>query len=212
MQDFYPKKKEEQVDTLFKFIIVGNASSGKACLLHYFIEGKPKQNSTYTIGVEFGSKIEKVGSKLVKFQIWDTAGQERFRSVARTYYRGAVGAVIVFDLTNIDSFHSLQNWVNDVRELANKEVCIVVCGNKSDLTDERAVQSHEAKRQCESLDVEYIETSALTGENVNEAFSIITKTILQKIENNQMEPIFQPRPFTPKPDQFDIDKPTKCNC
>ncbi|KAL4499787.1 hypothetical protein ABPG72_017327 [Tetrahymena utriculariae] len=151
MQDFYPKKKEEQVDTLFKFIIVGNASSGKTCLLHYFIEGK-------------------------------------------------------------HSFHSLQNWVNDVRELANKEVCIVVCGNKSDLTDERAVQSHEAKRQCESLDVEYIETSALTGENVNEAFSIITKTILQKIENHQMEPVFQPRPFTPKPDQFDIDKPTKCSC
>uniref|UniRef100_A0A8C0C2A7 Uncharacterized protein n=1 Tax=Buteo japonicus TaxID=224669 RepID=A0A8C0C2A7_9AVES len=87
-------------DFLFKFLVIGNAGTGKSCLLHQFIEKKFKDDSNHTIGVEFGSKIINVGGKYVKLQIWDTAGQERFRSVTRSYYRGAAGALLVYDITS----------------------------------------------------------------------------------------------------------------
>uniref|UniRef100_A0A9L0SFU0 RAB4A, member RAS onco family n=1 Tax=Equus caballus TaxID=9796 RepID=A0A9L0SFU0_HORSE len=89
----------ETYDFLFKFLVIGNAGTGKSCLLHQFIEKKFKDDSNHTIGVEFGSKIINVGGKYVKLQIWDTAGQERFRSVTRSYYRGAAGALLVYDIT-----------------------------------------------------------------------------------------------------------------
>uniref|UniRef100_A0A8C3C2Y1 Ras-related protein Rab-4B n=1 Tax=Cairina moschata TaxID=8855 RepID=A0A8C3C2Y1_CAIMO len=92
----------ETYDFLFKFLVIGSAGTGKSCLLHQFIENKFKQDSNHTIGVEFGSKVVNVGGKTVKLQIWDTAGQERFRSVTRSYYRGAAGALLVYDITRAD--------------------------------------------------------------------------------------------------------------
>ena len=89
----------EQFDYIFKFIIIGDAGAGKSCILHQFIEGRPKKSSSHTIGVEFGSKIIQVGNNKVKLQIWDTAGQDRYRAVTRSYYRGAAGALIVYDIT-----------------------------------------------------------------------------------------------------------------
>uniref|UniRef100_A0A8B9R8M0 Ras-related protein Rab-4B n=1 Tax=Astyanax mexicanus TaxID=7994 RepID=A0A8B9R8M0_ASTMX len=90
-------------DFLFKFLVIGSAGTGKSCLLHQFIENKFKQDSNHTIGVEFGSRVVNVGGKTVKLQIWDTAGQERFRSVTRSYYRGAAGALLVYDITRYES-------------------------------------------------------------------------------------------------------------
>uniref|UniRef100_A0A8C6L6T8 RAB4a, member RAS oncogene family n=1 Tax=Nothobranchius furzeri TaxID=105023 RepID=A0A8C6L6T8_NOTFU len=92
----------ESYDFLFKFLVIGNAGTGKSCLLHQFIEKRFKDESNHTIGVEFGSKIISVVNKTVKLQIWDTAGQERFRSVTRSYYRGAAGALLVYDITRAD--------------------------------------------------------------------------------------------------------------
>uniref|UniRef100_A0A2K6CC90 RAB4B, member RAS onco family n=1 Tax=Macaca nemestrina TaxID=9545 RepID=A0A2K6CC90_MACNE len=92
----------ETYDFLFKFLVIGSAGTGKSCLLHQFIENKFKQDSNHTIGVEFGSRVVNVGGKTVKLQIWDTAGQERFRSVTRSYYRGAAGALLVYDITRAD--------------------------------------------------------------------------------------------------------------
>uniref|UniRef100_A0A8C8K5M9 Ras-related protein Rab-4B n=1 Tax=Oncorhynchus tshawytscha TaxID=74940 RepID=A0A8C8K5M9_ONCTS len=92
----------ETYDFLFKFLVIGSAGSGKSCLLHQFIENKFKQDSSHTIGVEFGSRVVMVAGKTVKLQIWDTAGQERFRSVTRSYYRGAAGALLVYDITRSD--------------------------------------------------------------------------------------------------------------
>uniref|UniRef100_A0A8C7V130 Ras-related protein Rab-4B n=1 Tax=Oncorhynchus mykiss TaxID=8022 RepID=A0A8C7V130_ONCMY len=92
----------ETYDFLFKFLVIGSAGSGKSCLLHQFIENKFKQDSSHTIGVEFGSRVAMVAGKTIKLQIWDTAGQERFRSVTRSYYRGAAGALLVYDITRTD--------------------------------------------------------------------------------------------------------------
>uniref|UniRef100_A0A1B6J019 Ras-related protein Rab-4B n=1 Tax=Homalodisca liturata TaxID=320908 RepID=A0A1B6J019_9HEMI len=113
----------ETYDYLFKFLVIGSAGTGKSCILHQFIENKFKSDSSHTIGVEFGSKIVNVAGKSVKLQIWDTAGQERFRSVTRSYYRGAAGALLVFDITNRESFNNLAEWLQDARMLAIQPGC-----------------------------------------------------------------------------------------
>ncbi|CAL4165428.1 unnamed protein product, partial [Meganyctiphanes norvegica] len=172
----------ESYDFLFKFLVIGSAGTGKSCLLHHFIEGKFKAESNHTIGVEFGSKIINVGGKSVKLQIWDTAGQERFRSVTRSYYRGAAGALLVYDLTSRDSYNTLSNWLGDARTLASPNIMILTVGNKKDLEDERQVTFMEASRFSQENELMFLEASALTGENVEEAFLKCAKSILAKIE------------------------------
>ncbi|XP_073416323.1 ras-related protein Rab-4A isoform X2 [Dendrobates tinctorius] len=136
----------ETYDFLFKFLVIGNAGTGKSCLLHQFIEKKFKEDSNHTIGVEFGSKIINVGGKYVKLQIWDTAGQERFRSVTRSYYRGAAGALLVYDITSRETYNALTNWLTDARMLASQNIVIILCGNKKDLDADREVTFLEASR------------------------------------------------------------------
>lgn len=172
----------ESYDYLFKFLIIGRAGSGKSCLLHHFIENKFKEDSSHTIGVEFGSRIVNVGGKSIKLQIWDTAGQERFRSVTRSYYRGAAGALLVYDTTSRDSFNVLWNWLNDARTLASQNICILLVGNKKDLEEDREVTFLEASNFAQENELIFLETSAKTGENVEEAFLKCSKTILAKIE------------------------------
>ncbi|NXM81314.1 RAB4B protein, partial [Oenanthe oenanthe] len=105
-----------------------------------------KQDSNHTIGVEFGSKVVNVGGKTVKLQIWDTAGQERFRSVTRSYYRGAAGALLVYDITSRETYNALAQWLTDARTLASPNIVIILCGNKKDLEGEREVTFLEASR------------------------------------------------------------------
>lgn len=178
----------ESYDFLFKFLVIGSAGTGKSCLLHQFIEGKFKAESNHTIGVEFGSKIIQVGGKSVKLQIWDTAGQERFRSVTRSYYRGAAGALLVYDLTSRDSYNALGNWLGDARTLASPNIMILCVGNKKDLEDERQVTFMEASRFSQENELMFMEASALTGENVEEAFLKCAKSILAKIETGELDP------------------------
>ncbi|XP_001857982.2 ras-related protein Rab-4B [Culex quinquefasciatus] len=178
----------ESYDYLFKFLIIGRAGSGKSCLLHHFIENKFKEDSSHTIGVEFGSRIVNVGGKSIKLQIWDTAGQERFRSVTRSYYRGAAGALLVYDSTSRDSFNVLSNWLNDARTLASQNICILLVGNKKDLEEEREVTFLEASTFAQENELIFLETSARTGENVEEAFLKCSKTILAKIETGELDP------------------------
>ncbi|XP_046984656.1 ras-related protein Rab-4B [Schistocerca americana] len=178
----------ESYDFLFKFLVIGSAGSGKSCLLHQFIECKFKDESSHTIGVEFGSKIVNVGGKSVKLQIWDTAGQERFRSVTRSYYRGAAGALLVYDITNRDSFNALADWLSDARSLASPNIVILLVGNKKDLDAEREVTFLEASCFAQENELMFLETSARTGENVEEAFLKCSKSILAKIETGEVDP------------------------
>ncbi|KAF0043330.1 hypothetical protein F2P81_004667 [Scophthalmus maximus] len=149
----------ESYDFLFKFLVIGNAGTGKSCLLHQFIEKRFKDESNHTIGVEFGSKILSVVNKMVKLQIWDTAGQERFRSVTRSYYRGAAGALLVYDITSLlplplcvyvsesrETYNALTTWLSDARMLASQNIVIILCGNKKDLDSDREVTFLEASR------------------------------------------------------------------
>lgn len=128
-------------DYLAKVILLGPSGSGKSCLLHRFIKGEWRVLTSQTIGVEFASKIVKIGTrgqgqrKRVKLQLWDTAGTERFRSVSRSYYRGAAGAILVYDVSNHTDFTQLQTFLNDARALASPNLSLVLAGNKTDLAD-----------------------------------------------------------------------------
>jgi small GTP-binding protein len=178
----------EPYDYLFKFLVIGSAGTGKSCILHQFIGNTFKEDSSHTIGVEFGSKILPVGGRTVKLQIWDTAGQERFRSVTRSYYRGAAGALLVYDISSRDSFNNLANWLTDARTLASPAIVIVLVGNKKDLEDEREVTFMEASRFAQENGIMFLETSAKTGESIEEAFLKCSKNILSKIESGELDP------------------------
>ncbi len=136
-----------------------------------------KNSSTQTVGVEFGSRIITMGGKRVKLQIWDTAGQERFRAVTRSYYRGAAGAIIVYDISNRDSFSHVQQWLNDAQQLAGEHICMMVVGNKADLQGEREVTFLEASRVAQEAEVLFLETSALSGEGVEDIFMRVARGI-----------------------------------
>lgn len=178
----------ESYDFLFKFLVIGNANTGKSCLLHHFIENKFKSESSHTIGVEFGSKVINCGGKSIKLQIWDTAGQERFRSVTRSYYRGAAGALLVYDVASRETYNALTNWLTDARTLASPDIVIVLVGNKKDLESDREVTFLEASRFAQENELMFLETSARTGENVEEVFLKCARTILTKIEQGQLDP------------------------
>lgn len=182
-----------QADYLLKFLVVGNAGVGKTCILHSYVHDSFKEDSQHTIGAELGSRIvslKKEGQEteqLIKLQIWDTAGQERFRSVTRSYYRGACGALLVYDITDRQSFTAVASWLSDAKSLASSHIIIILCGNKSDLENERQVTTAEAESFAQENGMIFFETSAKDGVNVEEAFYTCTKTVISKIDNGTID-------------------------
>eukprot|EP01062_Namystynia_karyoxenos_P041611 TRINITY_DN3033_c0_g2_i1.p1 TRINITY_DN3033_c0_g2~~TRINITY_DN3033_c0_g2_i1.p1 ORF type:complete len:238 (+),score=77.65 TRINITY_DN3033_c0_g2_i1:92-715(+) len=172
----------ERYDMLMKMIIIGDSGTGKSCLLHRFVEDRFVDDQTHTIGVEFGAKIVDLLGKRVKLQIWDTAGQERYRSVTRSYYRGAVGCLLVYDVTCRESYDHVPQWLSDARGLAGKDIVVMLVGNKVDLVrgDARQVTNIEASQLAQQHGLMMFETSALTGEFVEEAFLKVVKTALMR--------------------------------
>eukprot|EP00755_Sulcionema_specki_P038742 Sspe_Gene.111460::Locus_93545_Transcript_1_1_Confidence_1.000_Length_810::g.111460::m.111460 len=173
----------DRYDLLLKIIIVGDTNTGKSCLLHRFIHHRFMEESAHTIGVEFGSKILDHYGKSLKLQVWDTAGQERYRSVTRSYYRGAVGCLLVYDVTKRETFENVKRWLEDVRVLAGKETVVMVVGNKKDLADEgrREVTHVEASFLAQQEGVMLFETSAKNGEYVEEAFIKVARSAAKKM-------------------------------
>lgn len=178
----------EAYDFLLKFIIIGEAGCGKSCLLHQFTQNSFKEHSQHTIGVEFSSRTINIGEKRVKLQLWDTAGQERFRSVTRSYYRGAAAALLMYDITSRASFLNLSRWLADARALASPQLVTVMVGNKTDREEEREVEWSEASKWAAENDVHFIETSSLTGDNIEKPFALAARAILLSIESGQLDP------------------------
>ncbi|PVV01727.1 hypothetical protein BB560_003843 [Smittium megazygosporum] len=136
-----------------------------------------------TIGVEFGAQMLQINGKSIKLQIWDTAGQESFRSITRSYYRGAAGALLVYDITRRDTFDHLATWLEDARKHSNSDTTIILIGNKSDLEAKRAVAKEEGQAFANDNGLFFIETSAKTADNVEEAFLKTAENIYEKIQN-----------------------------
>lgn len=172
---------------IFKYIIIGDMGVGKSCLLHQFTENKFVPDSPHTIGVEFGTRIVEVNAKKIKLQIWDTAGQERFRAVTRSYYRGAAGALLVYDITRRITYNHLTSWLTDARNLTNPNTVIMLIGNKKDLEAQRDVTYEEAAQFAKENGLIFVESSAKTGENVEEAFLKTAKLIFQSVQEGNVD-------------------------
>ena len=175
-------------DHLFRFIIVGDMAVGKSCLLLQFTDHKFRHQHELTIGVEFGGKTIEVKNKNVKIQIWDTAGEEAFQAITRTYYKGAIGALLVYDITRKDSFYHINKWLNEVKANGSKDIFCILIGNKKDLEDQRQVKYEEGKKLAEDNNLLFLETSAKTAENVQEAFTISAEKILEQIQKTGIDP------------------------
>lgn len=143
---------------------------GKSCILLQFTDTRFHPVHDLTIGIEFGSRTVTIDGKQVKLQIWDTAGQEKFRSITRSYYRGAAGCLLVYDITRRDTFEHVTSWLDDARKYSSKEISIMLIGNKADLDSERQVSFEEASAFAEKHGLTFLETSAKTAANVDEAF------------------------------------------
>eukprot|EP00659_Diplonema_papillatum_P002025 gene2025-biopygen1991 len=168
---------------IFKYIIIGDMGVGKSCLLHQFTDKKFLTDSPHTIGVEFGTRVVDVGDKTIKLQIWDTAGQERFRAVTRSYYRGAAGAILVYDITRRQTFNHITSWLQDARDLTNPQTVMMLIGNKQDMDQSREVSFEEAQKFATEHGLLFHECSAKTGLNVEEAFVKTGRTIYENIMN-----------------------------
>eukprot|EP00048_Salpingoeca_helianthica_P014723 m.223205 g.223205 ORF g.223205 m.223205 type:complete len:214 (-) comp16198_c0_seq1:162-803(-) len=172
---------------IFKYIIIGDMGVGKSCLLHQFTEKKFMSDCPHTIGVEFGTRIIEVAGQKIKLQIWDTAGQERFRAVTRSYYRGAAGCIMVYDITRRSTYNHLQTWLNDARSLTSPNTVIFLIGNKCDLDGQRDVTREEAQKFAEDNNLIFLEASAKTGENVEDAFLETAKKIFQNVQDGSLD-------------------------
>ncbi|KAK6925375.1 Small GTPase [Dillenia turbinata] len=167
---------DEECDYLFKAVLVGDSAVGKSNLLSRFAKNEFRLDSKPTIGVEFAYRNIKVGDKMIKAQVWDTAGQERFRAITSSYYRGALGALLVYDITRQATFESLKKWLHELREFGSSDMVIVLVGNKVDLEIAREVEKEDGKSLAELEGLCFMETSALENLNVEEAFlQMITK-------------------------------------
>ena len=176
-------------DYLFKFILIGDSTVGKTCILTRFVDGWFKSESEPTIGVEFGSKVIKCKSGVtIRLQVWDTAGQESFRSITRSYYRGAIGALLVYDITSQSTFDNLPNWLKDSLEATNQNIGLVLVGNKCDMENQRQVQSALAKQFAKENNLLFLETSAKNGNNIEKIFQILSEQILTKIDAGLINP------------------------
>ena len=168
-------------DYLLKYIIIGDAAVGKSNLLLRFAQGDFKTEYQLTIGVEFGAKNIDLNNKKFRLQIWDTAGQENYRSITRAYYKNSVCAILVYDISNRESFEHISNWVEDCMSQSPKTVFMVLVGNKSDLNEYRQVTFEEGQEMAKNYKMMFFETSAKTGENVEKIFFDSATEIQNKI-------------------------------
>ena len=164
-------------DMIFKIVLIGDTSVGKTNILSKYLTDEFDPESKATVGVEFGTKNFKIENNIVKVQIWDTAGQERYRSITNAYYKGAKGALLVYDITNKKSFDNLDRWISDLKTNGDEKISIVLLGNKSDLESQRVISTEEGKNKAELFKFAFMETSALNGSNIEKAFDELIKEV-----------------------------------
>lgn len=168
---------------LFKYIIIGDTGVGKSCLLLQFTDKRFQPVHDLTIGVEFGARMVTIDQRQIKLQIWDTAGQESFRSITRSYYRGAAGALLCYDITRRETFNHLARWLEEARQNAHQNMVILLVGNKSDMDHRRQVTFEEGAKFAKDNGLIFLETSAKTASNVEEAFIHTAQKIYEHIQN-----------------------------
>jgi len=174
-----------EYDYLFKLLLIGDSGVGKSCLLLRFADHTYTESYISTIGVDFKIRtITTRDEKTIKLQIWDTAGQERFRTITSSYYRGAHGIIVVYDVTDQESFNNVKQWLNEIERYACEKVNKLLVGNKCDLVSKKAVSYEVAKAFADKLDIPFLETSAKAATNVEKAFLTMADEIKNNITTN----------------------------
>jgi Ras-related protein Rab-1A len=176
------------ISQLFKVIIIGDSGVGKSSILTMFCEKTiPDDYYNTTIGVDLFTKSVQINNNKIKLQIWDTAGQERFRSITRTYYRGANAIIITYDITNKNSFDRIKEWISEIERNNNLEPIIMILGNKKDLDYKRTISYETAKELADNLNIIYYEVSAMKNINIDECFNHLTQELCNDFEKKQKD-------------------------
>ncbi|CAA7049704.1 unnamed protein product [Microthlaspi erraticum] len=176
----------QKIDYVFKVVLIGDSAVGKSQLLARFSRNEFSIESKATIGVEFQTRTLTIDRKTVKAQIWDTAGQERYRAVTSAYYRGALGAMLVYDITKRQSFDHVARWLEELRGHADKNIVIMLIGNKTDLGTLRAVPTEDAKEFAQRENLFFMETSALDSINVEPSFLTVLTEIYRIVSKKNL--------------------------
>ncbi|KAK6184636.1 ras-related protein Rab-8B [Patella vulgata] len=169
-------------DYLFKLLLIGDSGVGKTCLLFRFSEDAFNSTFISTIGIDFKIRTIELDGKKIKLQIWDTAGQERFRTITTAYYRGAMGIMLVYDITSEKSFENIRNWIRNIEEHASKDVEKMILANKCDMNDRRQVSKERGENLAVEHGIKFMETSAKASINVDEAFFTLARDIKGKMD------------------------------
>lgn len=170
-------------DYLFKLLLIGDSGVGKSCLLLRFADDTYTESYISTIGVDFKIRTIELEGKTIKLQIWDTAGQERFRTITSSYYRGAHGIIVVYDVTDMESFNNVRTWLGEIDKYATDNVNKLLVGNKCDLVVKKVVDQNTAKDFADSLGIPFLETSAKSATNVEQAFMTMSSEIKRRVDS-----------------------------
>ncbi|XP_037104296.1 ras-related protein Rab-27A [Syngnathus acus] len=182
-----------EYDYLIKFLALGDSGVGKTSFLYQYTDGKFNSKFITTVGIDFREKrviYDSTGpdgssgrKQKIHMQLWDTAGQERFRSLTTAFFRDAMGFILLFDLTNEQSFLNVRNWMSQLQVHAYCEnPDVILCGNKCDLADQRAVNEEEARELAEKYGIPYFETSAANGQNVSQVVDVLLDFVMKRME------------------------------
>ena len=196
---------------IIKLLTLGDTNVGKTSVVLRFSDDKYNDNQLSTIGVDFRTKYMKLGENSVKALIWDTAGQERFKNIIASYYRGAHGILLIYDVTDKDSFKNLSNWIIEIEKNSSKQVLKVLIGNKTDLEDKRVVTYNQGKEFADTYGLKYIETSAKKNLNVNEAFETLGRELIIASEEKKITKQKQNKKITvAKAQDLNVEKKNGC--
>ena len=201
-------------DMIFKIVLIGDTSVGKTNMLSRYISNEYNPNSQSTIGVELSTKNYIFDNNEVKVQIWDTAGQEKYRSITSSYYKGAQGCLLVYDITRKETFDNIDKWFSELKNSSNSDITAILIGNKCDLSNERKVTTEEAQKKAKLLNMAFMETSALDGSNIDKAFSELVNNVYQKNKqnfNNEIKVILEDKGEEIN-QQGTEEKKKNCNC
>ena len=178
---------EEEYEMMVKVIIIGDSSVGKTNIMNKYLKNEFLEDSKATIGVEFGSKLYKIDGHNIKAQIWDTAGEEKYKAITGAYYKGSKGAFVVYDKTRKETFESVDRWINDLKSTGDSKITIILIGNKCDLEDKREISKENGEEKARSFGCAFLETSALSGDNIEKGFEMMISEIFKKFGNEAID-------------------------
>ena len=170
---------DEDYEMMIKIILIGDSAVGKTNIMNKYLKGTFNENTKATVGVEFGSKLFNIENHKIKAQIWDTAGQEKYKAITGAYYKGSKGAFVVYDITRKETFESTDKWINDLKVTADPKINIILIGNKCDLEDKREVLKEQGEEKAKSFGCAFLETSALSGDNIDKGFEMMVSEIFK---------------------------------